>query len=93
MYIYIYVYIYIYICYDIYIYIYIYIVYYAGRLLESHEQAVGAPTGAAAVHKDTREFTKGGLVKWGLAIYAFPLCNCNELGSVFNEQIENIPSC
>ena len=25
-----------------------------------------------------REFTKGGLVKGGgLAIYAFPLCNCN----------------
>ena len=40
-----------------------------------------------------REFTKGGLVKGGLAIYAFPLCNCNALGSVFNVQIENMPNC
>ena len=30
-----------------------------------------------------REFKKGGLVKGGLAIYAFPLCNCNTLDSVF----------
>ena len=29
-----------------------------------------------------REFTKGGLVKGGLAIYAFPLRNCNALASV-----------
>ena len=42
---------------------------------------------------DFREFTKGGLVKGGLAIYAFPLCNCNALGSVFNVQIENTPNC
>ena len=40
-----------------------------------------------------REFTKGGLVKGGLAIYAFPLCNRNTLGSVFNVQIENMPNC
>ena len=39
------------------------------------------------------EFTKGGLVKGGLAIYAFPLCNCNTSGSVFNVQIENLPNC
>ena len=24
-----------------------------------------------------REFAKGGLVKGGIAIYVFPLCNCN----------------
>ena len=29
-----------------------------------------------------REFTKGGLVKVGLAIYAFPSCNCSTLGYV-----------
>ena len=29
-----------------------------------------------------QEFAKGGLVKGGLAIYVFPLCNCNILGSV-----------
>ena len=34
---------------------------------------------------------KGGLVKGGLATYAFPSCNCNTLGSVFNVQIENMP--
>ena len=39
-----------------------------------------------------QEFTKGGLVKGGLAIYAFPLCNCNTFGSVFNVQIENMPN-
>ena len=31
-----------------------------------------------------REFTKGGLVKGGLAIDVFPLCNCSILGSVVN---------
>ena len=35
-----------------------------------------------------REFTKGGLVKGGLAMYAFPSCNCNTLGPVFNVQVE-----
>ena len=40
-----------------------------------------------------REFTKGGLVKGGLAIYAFPLCNCKTLGSVVHVQIENMPNC
>ena len=40
-----------------------------------------------------REFTKGGLVKGGFAIYAFPLCTCNGLGSVFHAQIENMPNC
>ena len=35
-----------------------------------------------------REFTKGGFV-----IDAFPLCNCNTLGSVVNVQIENMPNC
>ena len=34
------------------------------------------------------EFTMGGLVKGGLAIYVFPSCNCNTLGSVFSVQIE-----
>ena len=34
--------------------------------------------------------TKGGLVKGGLAIYAFPLCDCNALGSVFNVQFESV---
>ena len=41
----------------------------------------------------TREFTKGGLVKGVLAIYAPPLCDCNTSGSVFNVEIENIPNC
>ena len=41
----------------------------------------------------SREFTKGGLVKGGLAIYALHLCDCNTLGSVFNAQIENVPNC
>ena len=40
-----------------------------------------------------REFTKGGLVKGGLAICASPLCNCNVLGSVFNFRIEDMPNC
>ena len=44
-------------------------------------------------NKYTREFTKGGLVKMGLAMYAFPVCNCNALGSVVNAQIENMPNC
>ena len=35
-----------------------------------------------------REFTKG-----GLAIYVFPLCNCNTLGSAFYVRIENMPNC
>ena len=39
-----------------------------------------------------REFTNGGLVKGGLAIYASPLCNCYTLGSDFNVQIENMPN-
>ena len=39
------------------------------------------------------EFTKGGLVKGGLPIDAFPLCNCNTSGSVFNVQIEDMPNC
>ena len=41
----------------------------------------------------SREFTKGGFGKGGFAIYAFPLCNCNTLGSVFNVEIENTPNC
>ena len=36
---------------------------------------------------------KGGFSKGGFDIYAFPLCNCNALGSVFNVQIENRPNC
>ena len=40
-----------------------------------------------------REFTKGGLVKGGLAICVFPLCNCNASGSVVNVHIENMPNC
>ena len=43
--------------------------------------------------KRNSEVHKGGLVKGGLAIYAFPLCNCNTLGSVFNVEIENMPNC
>ena len=40
-----------------------------------------------------REFTKGGLIKRGLAIYVLALCNCNTLGSAFDVQIENMPNC
>ena len=40
-----------------------------------------------------RKFAKGGLVKGGLAIYVFPLCNCNALGSAFNMQIEHMHNC
>ena len=40
-----------------------------------------------------REFTKGGLVKGGLAIDVFPFRNRNTLGSVFNVEIENMPNC
>ena len=46
-------------------------------------------------HADTikdREFTKGVLVKGGLAIYSFPLCHCNTLGSAFHVQIEHMPN-
>ena len=35
----------------------------------------------------------GGLAKGGLAIYEFPLCDCNTLGSVFHVQIEHTPNC
>ena len=45
---------------------------------------------AALLRADSREFTKGGLVKAGLAMYAFPLCDCNTLGYVFYVEIENI---
>ena len=39
-----------------------------------------------------REFTEGGLVKGGLAIYAFPLCNCNALASpLLNPPLLNLP--
>ena len=40
-----------------------------------------------------REFTKGGLVKGGLAMYAFLLCNCNALASVVYVEVENMPNC
>ena len=36
----------------------------------------------------SREFTKRGLVKGGLAISVFPLCNCNAIGPDLNVQIE-----
>ena len=42
---------------------------------------------------EDREFTKGGFSKGGLAIYVFPLCNCNTLGFVLNVQFENMPNC
>ena len=49
-----------------------------------------------------REFTKGGLAKGvririririRIAICAFPLRNCNALGSVARAQIERMPDC
>ena len=43
--------------------------------------------------EEPREFTKGGLFKGGLAIYAFHLCDCDALGSGFNAQIEHVPNC
>ncbi len=46
----------------------------------------GPCTGSAS--KTFREFTKGGLVKRGLAMYAFPLYNRNTLGYVFDVRIE-----
>ena len=52
-----------------------------------------AESGSGQHPPSFREFTKGGLVKGGLAIYAFPLRNCNTLGSAFNAQIENMPNC
>ena len=51
--------------------------------------ARGGSTAPASV--DSREFTKGGFSTGGLAIYAFPLCNCNTLGSVLTVQIEHMP--
>ena len=51
-----------------------------------------APIGSTA-SEIVREFTKGGLVKGGLAIYVFPLCNCNTLGSAFNVEVERMPHC
>ena len=47
----------------------------------------------ASARDAIREFTKGGLVKGGLAIHAFPLCNSYTLGSVFHAQIESMPNC
>ena len=48
------------------------------KLIRHQGEGEAAPDG-------DREFTKGGfIVKRGLAIDAFPLCNCNTLGSVFN---------
>ena len=55
--------------------------------------SAGKPKAAPAEEKGNREFAKGGLAKGDLAIYAFPLCDCNTLGSVFNVQIENMPNC
>ena len=80
------VYVYIYICIYIYIYIHIHIP------ERAPERSRRDPPGPVRLHGD-REFTKGGLVKAGPAIYAFPLCNCNALGSVVNVQIENMPNC
>ena len=36
---------------------------------------------------------RGGVVKGGLAIYAFPLYNCDTLGSASYVQIESMPNC
>ena len=49
--------------------------------------------GEVRIRVHLREFTKGSLVKGGLATYAFPLCNRNALDSVVNVQIESIPNC
>ena len=46
------------------------------------------PSGGSGVHKGG--FSKGG---GGVESYAFPLCNCNTLGSVFNVEIVNRPNC
>ena len=51
------------------------------------------PSEVVSTHFIFREFTKGGLVKGGLAMYVFPFCNCNTLGFVVKVQIENIPNC
>ena len=77
---------------NIYIYIYICLASFgkSPRSTRSRQDRLSrAPTSLPP----TQEFTKGGLVKGGLAIYVFPLCNCNTLGSVFNVQIENMPNC
>ena len=56
-----------------------------------HRLGSGRPRGS---HPGaSREFTKKGLSRGGLAMYASPLCDCNTLGSVFNVQIENMPNC
>ena len=107
IYIYIYMYIpgyqniYIHIC--IYIYIYIYILHTHRSWMSiltkrifyylwwSFTRRDSRKTREAVLDKH-REFTRGGLVKGGLAIYAFPLCNCNTLGSVFlNPPVLNPP--
>ena len=44
------------------------------RLLRATRCALLGVRQGSGVHK------RGGLVKGGLAIYAFPLCNCNALG-------------
>ena len=61
------------------------------RIRDEHESHV-VSTSLTILYK-IREFTKGGLTKGGLAIYAVPLCNCNALGFLFNVQIENMRNC
>ena len=97
VYVYTYIYIYTYVCMhfslslSLYIYIYIYIYVYTGPL-GGREVGLPRPLGHAE-DLVLREFINWVLVKGGLAIYVFPLCNWNTLGSAFNVQIENMPNC
>ena len=79
IYVYIYIYIYIVVVFSMYVYIYIYICMcirthgYTHDFVEAGKQWVGAQPGDAEANLGIREFTKGGFVKGGLAIYVLLL--------------------
>ena len=55
--------------------------------------SLGGTDGNMRAQKVVGSSHKGGLVKGGLAMYGFPLCNCNTSGSDVNAEIENMPNC
>ena len=79
------------------VYIYIYIYQVGGREGEGHGLQRPLHPGAGrrghGMHGVLGSSQRGVLVKGGLAICAFPLCNCDTLGFVFNVQIEHMPNC
>ena len=84
-------YMYTYVYVHVYIYIYIYpcplAIIHAGPILPAVLFCVFGSARACGVAVKDREFTKGGLVKGGLANDAFPSCNCNTLGCVSPVQL------